>query len=499
MAKKRIYLILCLLLFNPLSAELDLPYHAEGPNRIGYLSIGRDHPIDSSTVVYVQFALEHFKKIGTPFIVLDLNTPGGEVFAALKVVEMLQKLDVNDRIPVVAFINNWALSAGAMLAYSCRYIGAVQGSSMGAAEPVTVGAEGKMESAPEKVNSALRAEMANLARSHGRNPLLAEAMVDKDILLVKREGKIVRLEEEIQVLPTDQLISRKGKLLTLDGEQLIDDQVADFMVPSVPLAPLTPEELEKGEWPAQKNLLFHAPFFAQIPQVTLVSYSDWRVAFFAFLSHPLISSLLFMGLIIGIYLEMSHPGFGLPGVLALACLSLILLSSFAVQAASWLDLILLGTGIALLLVEIFLLPGFGVAGVLGILLTLAGLFALMSPLNIQTWDLDPGALWKHIAYFSGALVAALIILIVLARFFWRTPLIARRLVLTGEQEPFIAASLPATGAEGVALSPLRPSGKIAIKEEIYDAISEGSFIEKGDPIAIVRQEGSKLIVRQRKK
>jgi membrane-bound serine protease (ClpP class) len=488
-------LLLCLLVFKPCHS-LELPFNPEGPNRIGYLEIGRDHQIDASTVIYVQFALEHFKSLGTPFVVLDLNTPGGEVFAALKIVDMLQKLEVNDHIPVVAFIDNWALSAGAMLAYSSKYIATVKGGSMGAAEPVTVGGEGKVESASEKVNSALRAEIANLARSHGRNPLLAEAMVDKDILLVKRGGEIVRVEEESQILPTDQLITRKGKLLTLDGEQLIEYHVADLMVPQAPVSAVTAEELANGEWPAQKNLLFHDPSFAKIPNATLVSYSDWRVGFFAFLTHPLVSSLLFMGLAIGVYLEMSHPGLGLPGLVALICLALILLSSFAVQAASWLELIILAVGVLLLLVEIFILPGFGAFGIIGILLTLAGLFALMLPFDFQAWHLYPEVLWKYLSYFSGAVIATLVTIFLLARFFARTPLITRRLVLTDSQEPFIVTSLPPAGSEGIALSPLRPSGKIEVNHQVYDAITEGSFIDKGAPLTIIRQEGSKLIVRQ---
>ncbi|MFS8563016.1 MAG: hypothetical protein LVR00_01240 [Rhabdochlamydiaceae bacterium] len=143
---------------------------SEGPNKIGYLYLDKDHPIDQSTLLYVKFALDRFKAEQVSCVVLKLNTPGGEVFAALKIVELLKDLDKKDHIPVIAYIDNWAISAGAMLAYSCRYIGITTSASMGAAEPVLMGEGGKMESASEKINSALRAEFANLARLWNRNP-----------------------------------------------------------------------------------------------------------------------------------------------------------------------------------------------------------------------------------------------------------------------------------------------------------------------------------------
>lgn len=215
----------------------------KGENLVGYLSIEKDRAIDESTYLYVKFAIEQYKKRRVSFILLNLNTPGGEVFASMKIANLLHKIDVEDHIPVVAFIDNWAISAGAMLAYSSRFIGIVKSASMGAAEPVTVGAEGKMESASEKVNSALRAEFANLAHFYGRNPLIAEAMVDKDMILVRRHGKVVRLEKEDEIRSQgedpDEVITRKRKLLTLNAEELIEYGIADFMVQPHALTPIT--------------------------------------------------------------------------------------------------------------------------------------------------------------------------------------------------------------------------------------------------------------------
>lgn len=489
-------------------------YDSKGPNQVGYLSIGKDRAIDQSTFIYIKFALDHFKKLKVPFVVLELNTPGGEVFAALKICDLLKQLDTNSHIPVVAFVDNWAISAGAMLAYSCRFIGITKSSSMGAAEPVIAGKEGQMESASEKINSALRSEFSNLASFYGKDPLLAEAMVDKDILLVYRDGHIVKLDDEKEIRTKDGkenpdiIITKKGKLLTLNSEQLLQYGVADFIVPPEAVAPITDQEKSQGIWPASKNLLFQEPFFAKIPQATLVAYHDWRVDFFSFLTHPLVSSLLVMGLIIGIYMELNHPGFGVPGILGAICLALILLSSFAVQAASWLEVILLVSGIILLLIEFFVMPSFGVLGVVGILLTFGGLFALMIPhfgsadfnIDLSHLNLVALAVLNRLAWLCGALILSVIAILILARYFSYNFRLFDRLVLKGEQEGYIAgmeaSSLPKLGTKGIAFTTLRPAGKVQIDDRLFDAITKGGFIERGTPIVVAKLEGSKIIVQE---
>ena len=318
------------------------------------------------------------------FIILELNTPGGEVFAAQKISDALKEMDTQYNIPVVAFINNWAISAGAMLAYSCRFITVVKDGSMGAAEPVYAGEGGKMESASEKVNSAIRADFANRARFFDRNPLLAEGMVDKDLILVLRHGEVVRLENENQIRLTgpdpDTVISHKGKLLTLNAEQMVDDGVADMMLSPAKVPEISAAEKKEGVWPAGNMLLFQAPFFSTIPQATVHAYKmDWKTKLFVFLATPMVSSLLFMGLMIGGYIELNHPGVGLPGFVAGTCLFLIILSSYSLEIANWLELIILLTGVVLILAELFVLPTFGLLGVLGIILFLAGLFGMLLP------------------------------------------------------------------------------------------------------------------------
>ncbi|MBF5060059.1 NfeD family protein [Candidatus Neptunochlamydia vexilliferae] len=484
-----------------------ITYSDTEENLIGYISIEKERAIDQSTYIYVKFALKDFIEKGVRFVVLNLNTPGGEVLAALKIVDLLQKLDIQHHIPVIAFIDDWAVSAGAMLAYSCRFIGTQPKSLMGAAEPVIMGKEGQMESASEKVSSALRAEFANLANFYGRDPLIAEAMVDKDLILVWRDHQVVQLRSMDEVESDDTIIIEKGKLLTLNGKELKEFGVSDFEVPITPLPPITEKEQKEGMWPAKKSLVFQQHYLKHIPDAVMVEYQDWRVGFFSFLTHPMIASLLFMGLILGLYIEINSPSFGVPGSIALGCLVLILLSSFASHAYNWIEIIILCAGLILLALELFVIPGFGITGVLGIILTIIALFALMLPgigqlnlLDPETFRLVGMAFVERLAWLCGGLLVAIVVIILLARFFSHRYFRFSKLILKGEQEGYVAGipkdEMPEKGTHGTAFTPLRPSGKVEIGGKLFDAVTLGGFVEKDAAIEVVRIEGSKVIVKE---
>jgi membrane-bound ClpP family serine protease len=449
----------------------------QGPNKIGTLYLGKDHPIDQSTLLYVKFSLDHFKKEGVSCVVLRLNTPGGEVFAALKIVELLKDLDKKDHIPVIAYIDNWAISAGAMLAYSCRYIGITEAASMGAAEPVLMGEEGKMESASEKINSALRAEFANLASLWGRNPDIAEAMVDKDIILVLRDGQIMRLDDESQIRlkgsSPDTIVSNKGKLLTLNTEQMEKYGVSDF----------TASDLEAY------------PFFGEMHDKEWISYTNWKISFFAFLLHPAVVSILTMGILLGIYLEVQNPGMTFPIIMGLSCLSLVLLGKFSMETIGWIEGLMLGLGLILVLLELFILPTFGLLGIVGIVLALGGFILLTLPhfesvTFFPHWNLAAEAVIEHLAWICATLVISGVIIAFLSK------KMMKRFILTGEEKNESSLTTEINSI-GVAFTDLSPSGKVEIADKIYDAITEGYFLEKGTEVIVLREEGSQLYVRKK--
>lgn len=517
-------ILLCLLCFcsiglyaQEISPDLEaklrqyIKFDPEGSHTVGHIIIeDRKAGINQGTWLYVKTALDHYKETKPIFIILELNTPGGEVFSSQRISDALKEMDTQLNIPVVAFVNNWAISAGAMLAYSCRFITIVKDASMGAAEPVLAGQSGQMQTASEKVNSALRADFGNRANFFDRNPDMAEAMVDKDIILVYRKGQIVRLDKEEQIVSDDTIITAKGKLLTLNAEQQIKYGVADILMLPEPLDPITPQEEDAGKWPAEKMLLFQQSFFNEIPNATIDSFQmDLRTRFFVMLAHPVVASFLFLGLMVGFYVEINTPGFGVPGTIGLTCLFLLILSSFALEVAHWLEIILFGFGIVCILAEVFVTPGFGLLGVIGVISFLAGLFGMMIPglsefqfdFDTQTLNAAGQAAVERIVWLAGTLVIAAIIIVLLARYVLPKFSHLSRLVLVGEEDKekgYVAGAdvktLPQQGSKGIASSTLRPAGKILIDDKLFDAMSDGEFIEEGEKIVVMRLEGSRIIV-----
>lgn len=479
----------------------------EGPNLIGYIAIDGQEQISQATWLYIKGAADYYRSLRPLCIFLKLNTPGGEIFAAQKISDALKQLDT-DGIPVIAYIDNWAISAGAMIAYSCRFIFVSKDASMGAAEPVLM-KEGQMESASEKVISALRSDFASRAHFFGRNPLLAEAMVDKDLLLVWRDGKVVKLaslsEMHNEGQTPDILIVDKGKLLTLPAQQLMAYGIADALLPPYPSA-------SKGE----KHIPFHAlpmsqqSFFHSIKNPVVDAYKmDAKMLFLAFLSLPAVSSLLFFGLLVCGYLEFNAPGFGIAGTIALTCLILIALSSFALEIASWLEVILLALGLLMVLLEFTFLPTGGLLAALGFVFFLGGLISLMLPSLdfIHTpFSFSQVTVWlelimNRLAWLVATVLAAFLSMFCLGRLLGTRLGRYSTLVLLGnEQEDYRSSgersSYPSLGTTGVVAATLRPGGKVQIASRYYDAISEGTYIDKGRDIVVTGLEGSTLIVKE---
>lgn len=510
------FILFCVLFASHLFAETSLNEHihfkTDAENRVGKITIDdRTSGINQSTWIYVKNALDYYKKNPPAFLIMELNTPGGEVYVAQKISDALKDLDTQYSIPVVAYINNWAISAGAMLAYSSRYIAVVKDASMGAAEPVLQDpTSGEMKTASEKINSALRTDFANRARFFGRNPYIAEAMVDKDLILVMRNKEIIKVDTEAQVKPDDVMISPKGKLLTLNALELIDYGVADIALHPEKFALITGQEKAKGIWPASKEPLFQYPFFASIPNAVIDEYKmDWKTQFFVLLANPFVTSALMLGLMLGLYMEFSHPGFGLPGLVALCSLFLLTLSSFSLEIADWLEVILLLSGIALLLVDLFFLPTFGVAGVIGVLLFLAGLAGILLPgigsidfeFDTFTFNAAGEAFFSRLGWFLGTLLLGIICILVLARYIMPSSKTFKKFVLNGNEQVGFQAGiaskdLPPIGTKGHVYTVLRPSGKVEVNGKLYDALSTGQFIEAGKEVVVTSHRESQLIVKE---
>ena len=329
------------------------------------------------------------------------------------------------------------------------------GGTIGAAMPVQAGQPGApAQPVEEKTVSYVRTEFRATAESRKRPPLIAEAMVDPDVEI---SGLI-----------------EKGKLLTLTTEEALQHKIADFRADTI-------EQV-------LKQLALEG---SEVRRVT----PNWAENLVRFLTHPLVSSLLITLGMLGIILEMRTPGFGLPGGLGILSLALFFWGHWLVQLAGWEEMLLVASGLVLLALEIFVIPGFGIAGVLGIA-------ALISGLSLSLFG--AGASWDFILKAVGrvvfSLLAALIASLVMLRFLPRLPW-GRRLILeTGLSADEGYASASETderwlGKNGRAVSPLRTAGIAEIEGERVDVVSDGEFIESGAPIVVTRVDGNRIVVR----
>jgi membrane-bound serine protease (ClpP class) len=405
-----------------------------------------DEEISLSLVPYLRRALEQAEKEKADALLVKINTFGGRVDAATQLKDIL----LDAKIPTIAFINKRAVSAGSLIALACKKIVMVPGSTIGAA--TVVDQEGKKVS--EKYQSYMRAEMRTTAQKNGRNPKIAEAMVDERIV-------IPGLVDSTQ-------------LLSLDDKEALTWKIADTVVST------SKEALEA--------LGYKNPIFIEVKE-------NWAEQFVKFLNNPIVSSLLIMLGLAGIYTEIKTPGFGAPGILGITFLALFFGSSLILDLASWFEILLFIIGLGAILLEIFVIPGFGVAGVIGILLMVASLFFSM-------FNTD--------GYFEFSLIEGAIVQLAvsLLGFFILGILAFKYLPNTRTFKSFVldfesASKAGFTSAPdysglvdqtGKTITQLRPAGTITIDGKRYDVVSLGDFIEKDIPIKVVKVEGVKIFV-----
>jgi membrane-bound serine protease (ClpP class) len=407
--------------------------------------------IDLGLAPFVERTLKEATNAQADAVILDVDTFGGRVDAAVQIRDAL----LRSKPKTIAFVNKRAISAGALISLAADTIAMADGGTIGAATPVQIGIPGApAQPVEEKTVSYMRKEFRATAESRKRPPMLAEAMVDAD---VEVSGVV-----------------EKGKLLTLTTEEALELGLAD----------LRAEHLD--DLLAQLKLSGAEVHHAR---------ESWAESVVRVLTNPIVSSILIAAAMMGIIVEIQTPGFGVPGALGLAGLALFLWGHWLVQLAGWEEVLLIGTGLLLLIAEVFVIPGFGIAGALGIVALLWGLGLSL---------IGAGATWTVMGSALGQVTAALLIAVLLAfamlRMAPRLPF-GRDLVLeTGLSAEGGYASAPETnrrrlGQRGIADSTLRPAGIARFDHERVDVVTEGEFIEPGAAVEVIRIDGNRIVVR----
>jgi membrane-bound serine protease (ClpP class) len=425
-------------------AALALAAGSAGAQRPTIYRVTVSGVIELGLAPYVARAIRTAQEAGAAAVVLDVETPGGRVDAAQQMVKAITAAE----IPVHALVNVHAWSAGAMIALAADSIYMVPGSSIGAATPVG----GTGEKAPEKIVSAMRGEFRALAERRGLDPRIAEAMVDEEVGI---EGVV-----------------EKGKLLTLTAGEAVRLKVATAEVADLD-AML--ERLGLGD--------------AEVVTVGI----NWAEHVVRFLSHPMVAPLLLSVGMLGILIEIKTPSFGMAGAVGLASLAAFFGSHLIVGLAGLEEIILLVAGLVALAVELFVIPGFGIAGIVGLLLVGSSVFLALIG-NLPTWGDVARA--SGIIMITGTMVIAMMYAFV--RFMPRTQR-SRGIFLqtaTDRAEGYISAPEreDLVGKEGIAATDLHPSGIVVVGDERVDVVSDAGFVAKGARVRIIRAEAYRLVV-----
>jgi len=408
-----------------------------------------DGTIDLGLAPFIERVLLQAENNNAAAVVLQINTFGGRVDAAVQIRDALLKSPVQS----IAFVDTRAISAGALISLAANAIVMAPGGTIGAATPVqSSGTETKPTS--EKTVSYVRKEFAATAESRGRDTMVAQAMVDSDVSIPG--------------------VSARGKLLTLTTDEALELKIADFEASTLQAA------LDQL---GLKN--------AQIIETEI----NWAEEVVRFLTNPVVSSLLVSIAMIGIIVEIRSPGFGVPGALGVSALGLFLWGHWLVNLAGWEEFILASIGIVLLLIEAFVIPGFGIAGILGIIALLAGLM-----LSTVGEGATMTALVGAASRLGVSLVIAIVASLAILRYLPKTKM-GRHLVLSTDltaksgftSEPVAEHGL--VGKTGVAVSTLRPAGIANIDGKRIDVVSDGEYVEAGQPIRVDHVDGNRVVVR----
>ncbi|MCA1949740.1 MAG: nodulation protein NfeD [Treponema sp.] len=503
---KRTLLVLCLV-FSILSLMSAQDQKKQETGSVWIIPIKGD--IEPSISAFIRRAGQNALNKGAGTIIFEIDTFGGRVDTALQISSFIGSLK---NIRTVAWVRSGpesmgvSWSAGALIALSCQDIVMSSGTSIGAAAPVTIGADGQMNPTGEKTVSAVRSQMAALAEKNKHPVLLALAMVDQDLEVwevqvngqtklvsgVELEGleknsanKVVRLSQ----------ISAKGKLLSLTAGEAQKYGLA------LAIADTSDELVEK--------LGLSSEIVELVPTA-----ADQVVSFLT--SGAVQTLLILLGLVM-LFLEINTPGFGIPGVVAIISFVTVFGLNALLGTVGSLELILFLVGVALLAIEIFILPGFGITGISGIVLIGLSLVFSRQDFTIPSLPWQWELFGRNVLFVSVGIVLAIAAIAVIAlmgpriRLFDRLTLKTKIEGTAGGPDPEHAGTSvmeaarvmseaeenygDLLGKRGKTITTLRPSGKAEFEGKPYVVEADGAFIEPHKVVEVIRVRGNRIIVR----
>ena len=409
-------------------------------------------PIDARSNRYTKLALQKAKEEKADLIIIEMDTYGGAVNDA----DSIRKRFLDCEIPLYVFINKNAASAGALISIACDSIYMTPGANIGAATVVN-GDDGSK--APDKYQSYMRSMMRSTAEAKGRNPQIAEAMVDENLSVDS--------------------VSKSGQVITFTTSEAIENGFCEAQVNSI-------EEILKRN---------------KIEDYQIINYEEkWSESVIRFFLNPAISGILILIMMGGIYFELQSPGVGFPLAAAIIA-ALLYFTPFYMNglAENW-EILVFVIGLALIGAEVFVIPGFGIAGILGIVFTLSSLFLVMvNNVNFDFTYVSTNQINRSLIVISVSLLGTMVIVVFGAKQFLKSKAF-NKITLNStlaKEEGFVSnAVYDLIGKQGEVHTVLRPSGRVMIEGKLHNAEARNNFIEKGKKVEVIGMDTSTLIVKE---
>ncbi|MBL7009041.1 MAG: hypothetical protein ISR76_08595 [Planctomycetes bacterium] len=447
--------------------------------------------LDESWASILRRVEERATALDASAVVFELDTPGGQAELMKRLGDRMDR--IGQRRATVCLIDRRALSAGAYLAMSCQEIWMVPAATIGSATPISIGPGGIPlpvdEDVQEKTLSYFRAEFRSWAELHGRDPGIAEAFVDNKIELqrvsVRGQPRIVNREEYDQLIQQGEqpsfleMVCASGELLALTSQEALELGFCDGIVPG-------------------RDALLASLGWQELPVVVVeANWSEQMVQGLGSWSWLLMLAAAFF-----LVISFQMPGLGAPEVAAVICIVVFLFHGYLVGLAEWTEILLVLGGLALLAVEVFVLPGTFIAGICGLLLLLGGLVLAMQEFILPEGAIEMGVFQDNLLRLLLLILVAPVVGMFLVRRFTRT---RAGSFMTNAPSADFAGSVAgnaggaappavAAGTRGRCLTPLRPSGRIEVDGEPYDALSQGDFLNTGQPVRVLGRHGISLLV-----
>jgi membrane-bound serine protease (ClpP class) len=426
--------------------------HVEAFSQVNVYQFDLKDEINPAAWRYTKKALEEAKNNKSEVLLINMNTYGG----MLDYADSIRTAILNTDLKTIVYINNNAASAGALISIACDKIYMHKGASIGAASVVN----GEGEVLPEKYQSYMRGLMRTTAESKNRDPKIAEAFVDPDVDL--------------------ESIKPKGKVLTFTTSEAIKNGYCDGEAASV-------ADVLKKEGYTNYNIKSYQP-----------TLTDKIISI---LLNPAVSGILILLIIGGIYFELQTPGIGFALIVSIIAAMLFFAPLYLEGLADNWEILLFIAGVILIIVEIFVIPGFGVAGILGIIFMISGLAFSLVLNNFFDFNVTSGErLTNSFLLVIFAIIGAVVVSVIFGGNILKSKAF-KRLVLEDEQlskdgYQIAKPGIELLGKHGFAKTDLRPSGRIEIDGEWFEAVSNDGFIEHGTPIIVGKIENYNVIVKR---